>query len=57
MTHVCPVCDYPYLKEEPRTEDGGSYEICPRCGFQFGVTDDDLGFTYAQWRDKGGWAT
>ncbi|GGF98327.1 hypothetical protein GCM10007304_10410 [Rhodococcoides trifolii] len=56
MNHVCPVCEYPYLKEEPRTANGGSYEICPRCGFQFGVTDDDLGFTYEQWREKGGWA-
>ena len=27
---------------------GGSYEICPSCGFQFGVSDDDLGSTYEQ---------
>ena len=29
---------------------GGSCEICPSCGFQFGVSDDDGGHTYAQWR-------
>ena len=29
---------------------GASYEICPSCGFQFGVTDDDQGFSYEQWR-------
>lgn len=29
---------------------GGSYEICPACAFQFGVTDDDRGFSYEQWR-------
>ncbi len=53
MKHTCPVCGYPKLKEAPRTQDGGgSYEICPSCGFQFGVSDDDRGFTYAQWRAK-----
>jgi hypothetical protein len=25
---------------------------CPSCGFQFGVTDDDRGFTYEQWRQR-----
>ena len=53
MAHDCPVCGYPKLKEKPRTKSaGGSFEICPSCGFQFGVTDDDAGFTYASWRDK-----
>ncbi len=51
MKHTCPVCSYPKLKETPcTTEGGGSFEICPGCGFQFGVTDDDRGITYAQWR-------
>lgn len=27
-------------------------EICPSCGFQFGVTDDDRGFTYDAWRKR-----
>jgi hypothetical protein len=52
VTHYrCPVCGYPGLEEPPRTEEsGGSYEICPSCGFEFGVTDDDRGISYEQWR-------
>lgn len=50
---ICPICGFPDLKEKPRnTEGGGSYEICPSCGFQFGVTDDDRGNTYEEWRQK-----
>ena len=49
---TCPVCGYRELTEEPRTTSGGSYEICYSCGFEFGVTDDDQGFTYAAWRDR-----
>ena len=53
MAHDCPVCGYPKLKENPRTKStGGSFEICPSCGFQFGVTDDDGGFSYSSWREK-----
>jgi hypothetical protein len=53
MTYQCPVCGYPDLAEAPRTnESGGSYEICPSCGFQFGVSDDDLGYTDATWRNE-----
>jgi len=56
MKHVCPVCNFPGLAEVPRRKNGGgSYEICPSCGFQFGVSDDDRGFTYAQWRSA--WQT
>ena len=29
---------------------GASYEICPSCGFQFGVSDDDAGISPAEWR-------
>jgi len=48
----CPVCGYDALAEPPRGRSGGgSYEICPSCGFQFGVTDDDRGFSYEAWRD------
>lgn len=52
MSYVCPVCGYPDLEEPPRSprSGGGSYEICPSCGFQFGVTDEDRGFTYEEWR-------
>ena len=48
---TCPVCCFSGLHEPPRSESGGgSYEICPSCGFEFGVSDDDLGFTYEAWR-------
>lgn len=50
-TYTCPVCGYSYLHEPPRSASGGrSYEICPSCGFQFGVTDDDRLISYEQWR-------
>jgi hypothetical protein len=53
MSHRCPVCGYPKLREKPRTRDGGgSFEICPSCGFQFGVSDDDRGFSYSEWREQ-----
>ena len=63
MKHTCPVCGFPNLTGAPRSPGGGgSFEICPSCGFQFGVSDDDAGFTFAQWRirwQKGGmkWAS
>ena len=49
---LCPVCRFPELKEPPRSarSGGGSYEICPSCGFEFGVSDDDLGYSYEEWR-------
>lgn len=51
--HACPVCGYPGLDDPPRSSSGGaSYEICPSCGFEFGVSDDDLGFTYEEWRKR-----
>ena len=53
MAHICPCCGFPGLREPPRSASGGgSYEICPSCGFQFGVSDDDAGFTYAHWRTR-----
>jgi hypothetical protein len=49
--YSCPVCGYPQLQEPPRPAgSGGSYEICPSCGFQFGVSDDDEGYSYQDWR-------
>ena len=51
MNHSCPICAYPGLEEPPRSPSGGgSYEICPCCGFQFGVTDDDDGVSCDTWR-------
>jgi len=51
--YLFPVCDYPKLSEPPRSEfGGGSFEICPSCGFQFGVNDDDEGISYETWRRR-----
>ena len=50
-SYHCPVCGYDGLIDPPRsTTGGGSYEYCPSCNFQFGVTDDDLGFSDEAWR-------
>jgi hypothetical protein len=27
-------------------------EICPSCGFQFGESDDDDGWSHAAWRER-----
>jgi hypothetical protein len=56
--HTCTACGWSRLRETPRTPStGGSYEICPSCGFQPGVTDDDEGITpalhRAAWVKKG----
>ncbi|MGN6243358.1 MAG: hypothetical protein ACTHQ3_06750 [Motilibacteraceae bacterium] len=48
-TYTCPACGWPGLERPPRP---ASYEICPSCGFEFGVTDDDEGETYQSWREK-----
>lgn len=51
QTFSCPVCGFDQLSEPPRSPaGGGSYEICPSCGFEFGVSDDDQGYTHAAWR-------
>ena len=53
ITYQCPVCGYRGLSEPPREADGdGSYEICASCGFEYGVTDDDQGYTYESWRAR-----
>ncbi len=50
--YKCPVCGYTGLTSPPRSASGGSYEICYSCGFEFGVTDEDLGFSYETWRQR-----
>ena len=51
MPYACLVCAYPKLKAPPHSASGGgSYEICPACGYQYGVDDDDKAITPAQWR-------
>ncbi len=52
MSHVCPVCGFPNLSEAPRSLSGGaSHEICPSCGYEFGVDDDDRGTSHAAARE------
>jgi predicted RNA-binding Zn-ribbon protein involved in translation (DUF1610 family) len=52
MKYICPVCGFPDLYDPPRSEfGGGSYEICPSCGFQFGVSDENDGLSYEEWRE------
>jgi hypothetical protein len=53
MAYTCPVCGYPGLDNPPRSFGVSSvFEICSSCGFEFGYTDDALGYTFAQWREK-----
>ena len=53
MNDTCPVCGFADLHEPPYSPSGhGLFEICPSCGFQFGVTDDDLGISFHEWREQ-----
>lgn len=53
MPYTCPICGYLGLFEPPRDSRGhGSYENCACCGFEFGWTDEDQGFTDEQWRAR-----
>jgi hypothetical protein len=38
-TFTCPVCGYDGLEEPPWEDGGGSDDICPSCGTQFGYQD------------------
>ncbi|HSE22875.1 MAG TPA: hypothetical protein VLB68_14505 [Pyrinomonadaceae bacterium] len=52
MKFFCPVCGFDGLDEPPYSQSGvGLYEICPCCGFQFGVTDDNQGISFHEWRE------
>lgn len=49
--YICPVCGYAELDQPAYGEGGfGSDEICPSCGYQFGITDDDEGISHEEWR-------
>lgn len=51
--NICPVCGYGGLREPAYDKYGyGSFEICSCCGFEYGVTDDDKGFTFESYRQK-----
>lgn len=56
MKNICPVCGFPDLDEPAYHSDlGGSYEICPCCGTEFGY--DDAGSSIPElrqrWKDNG----
>ncbi len=52
MKNICPVCGYDNLIDPAYREGVESFEICPSCGFQFGITDDDQGFSHEEWRQR-----
>jgi len=50
---TCPICGCRELEKPPRSETtGGSYEICPCCGFEFGYHDEDQGISDQEWRRR-----
>ncbi len=56
--HLCPVCGFDRLAEPPyNAEGGGSFEICPCCGFEYGFDDHGEGRTHAahraDWLERG----
>lgn len=56
MENICPVCEYKGLYTPPYDKHGrGSDEICPCCGFHFGL-DDFKGKeeAFVKWRNE--WA-
>ena len=56
--YTCPACGYPGLLDEPRTElSGGSFEICPSCGIQFGYSDEHGGNAQGRASFYRGWGT
>ena len=59
MSFTCPACGYSGLDKVPWSEkSGGSLEICPSCGIQFGYSDAVGGDSvrrqklYEVWRAK-----
>lgn len=51
--YICPVCGFDKLDEEPYDLKGrGNFDICACCRFQYGVTDDDKGYSFEDYRKK-----
>ena len=46
------LCGYPDMDKPARSHGAGSCEICPSCGFQFGVSDHNAGISYDEWRES-----
>lgn len=53
-SHFCPVCGFegPPGARAPYADDGASFDTCPCCSFEYGVTDDINHETFESWRDK-----
>jgi len=47
---MCPVCGYEGLDDPAYEDSAPSYEICVSCGFQFGVSDTNDGYSFEEWR-------
>ena len=53
MNYICPVCGYDELDQKPYDEKKrGNFQICPCCGFQYGVDDDDKRISFDNYREK-----
>ncbi len=54
--HVCPICGFNGLEEDPgpTPDRSGSHEICPTCGWQFGCNNSRSAVSYRrQWVEGG----
>lgn len=57
-TYTCPACGFRGLDKPPRVEgSGGSFEICPSCGIQFGYSDEMGGDVSSRPSFYRGWGT
>ncbi len=51
--HICPVCGFDGLKEEPFSlRNEPSHEICPCCGFEFGFDGGNDPEVFAEFRRR-----
>ncbi|WP_340113320.1 hypothetical protein [Maribellus mangrovi] len=53
LLKICPVCGWDKLIQPPyNIYNEPSYEICFCCGFEFGFTDANSGYSFIEWRKK-----
>ena len=52
--HRCPVCGFTFPEgaRAPYDESGGSFDICPCCLYEYGVSDGIKGVSIESWRQK-----